>query len=194
MRHPSGSPILRGLLRAWLLVSLTTAASLAEAQAPVGYRLQPGDQIEVSVWGEEELLRTVLLGPDGKFSFPLTGEIAAAGRSASDVQAELRQKLLPYVPEAVVTVSLTGIEGNRVYVIGQVQRPGSYIMNPQISVLQALSLAGGMTPFAAVDNIIIIRGEGSDQEVLRFGYSNVSRGRDLAQNIQLESGDVVIVP
>jgi polysaccharide export outer membrane protein len=178
----------------WLLVSLVTGAALARAQALPDYQLQPGDQIEVSVWGEEELLRTVLLRPDGKFAFPLTGEIAAAGRSAADVQAELREKLLPYIPEAVVTVSVTGIEGNRVYVIGQVQRPGSYIMNPQISVLQALSLAGGMTPFAAVNDIIVIRGRGSDQEVLRFGYDSISRGRDLGQNIQLESGDVVIVP
>jgi polysaccharide export outer membrane protein len=79
-------------------------------------------------------------------------------------------------------------------VIGQVNRPGSYIMNPQISVLQALSLAGGTTAFAQVNDIIVIRGTGTDQEVLRFGYDNVSRGRALEQNVQLESGDVVIVP
>jgi polysaccharide export outer membrane protein len=124
----------------------------------------------------------------------LTGEIVAARRTASEIQIEMAEKLAMFIPEAVVTVAVTGIDGNRVYVIGQVNNPGSFIMNPQISVLQALSLAGGTTPFAAVNEIIIIRGRGANQEVLRFGYNDISRGRNLAQNVQLESGDVVIVP
>ena len=181
------------LLRCWLLVALAVAGSVVQAQAP-DYRLQPGDEIQVSVWGEDELERPVILRPDGKFSFPLVGEVAASGRTVSDVQDEMAVKLSTYIPEAVVTVALTGLEGNRIYVIGQVTRPGSYIMNPQISVLQALSLAGGTTPFAQVNNIIVIRGKGSEQRVLQFSYDNVSRGRSLEQNVQLESGDVVIVP
>jgi polysaccharide export outer membrane protein len=168
--------------------------SAAWPQGLPDYLLQPGDQIEVSVWGEEELERTVLVRPDGRFSFPLVGEVNAAGRTTVDVQAEMTEKLLIYIPEAVVTASVTGIEGNRIYVIGQVNSPGSFVMNPQLSVIQALSLASGATAFAALDNIIIIRGRGSDQRVFRFAYSDVSRGRNLDQNIQLESGDVVIVP
>jgi polysaccharide export outer membrane protein len=169
-------------------------APSAWSQALPDYLLQPGDQIEVSVWGEEELQRTVLVRPDGRFSFPLVGEVNAAGRTTVDIQAEMTEKLLTYIPEAVVTASVTGIEGNRIYVIGQVNAPGSFVMNPQLSVMQALSLARGATPFAALDNILIIRGRGSDQRVFPFAYSDISRGRNLAQNIQLESGDVVIVP
>jgi polysaccharide export outer membrane protein len=166
----------------------------AVAQSADDYRLQPGDQIEVSVWGEEELQRTVLIRPDGKFAFPMAGEVTAAGRSPLETQIELTRKLLAFIPEAVVTVSVTGFEGNKIYVIGQVSKPGSFVMNPKISVLQALSLAGGTTPFAALDDIIVIRGTGADRRVFDFAYSKIIRGRNLEQNIQLESGDVVVVP
>jgi polysaccharide export outer membrane protein len=158
------------------------------------YRLQPGDQIEVSVWGEEELQRNILLRPDGQFSFPLAGEVSAAGRTVSEVQIELTDRLANYIPEAVVTVSVTGLEGNRIYVIGQVQQPGSFVMNPRINVLQALSLAGGTTPFASLNNIIIIRRTGSNQIAMPFAYDDVSQGERLEENIMLESGDVIFVP
>lgn len=187
LRNSSLLVLLAGLL-------LTGAAQQSAAQAAADYRLQPGDQIEVSVWGEEELQRDVLIRPDGKFSFPLTGEVGAAGRTVSEVRTELTTKLIAYIPEAVVTVSVTGIDGNRIYVIGQVQQPGSFVMNPQISVLQALSLAGGTTPFAALDDIIVIRGRGAQQTVMEFPYDNIKRGRSLEKNVQLESGDVVLVP
>jgi polysaccharide export outer membrane protein len=175
------------------LLALVSAPA-AWGQALPAYALQPGDEIEISVWGEEELERAILVRPDGKFSFPLTGEINAVGRTVSDLQVEVTDKLLPYIPEAVVTISVTGIEGNRVYVIGQVTRPGTFVMNPRLNVLQALSLAGGTTPFAALNDIIVVRGNGADQQVFRFGYDDIKRGRNLQQNIELESGDVVIVP
>ena len=191
------SPLQRWIVR-WRLrigvIGVIGTAVVAQAQNLPDYRLQPGDAVQVSVWGEAELERPVILRPDGKFSFPLVGEVAAAGRTVVDVQTEMERKLSALIPEAVVTLAITALEGNRIYVIGQVNGPGSFIMNPQISVLQALSLAGGTTPFAQVNDIIIIRGKGSEQEVLRFGYDNVSRGRNLDQNVQLESGDVVIVP
>jgi polysaccharide export outer membrane protein len=183
-----------GLAGLFALVVLGIAAGESRAQGTPDYNLQPGDQIEVSVWGEDELQREILLRPDGRFAFPLAGEIAAAGRTAADIQTELTEKLVAYIPEAVVTVSVTGIQGNQIYVIGQVQRPGGFVMNPQISVLQALSLAGGTTAFAALNDIIVIRGSGQGQRVHRFAYDDIKRGRNLDQNIQLETGDVVVVP
>jgi polysaccharide export outer membrane protein len=158
------------------------------------YTLQPGDKIDVSVWGEEKLQREILIRPDGKFSFPLTGEVNAMGRTVADIQTELTSKLVTYIPEAVVTVSVTGIGGNRIFVIGQVTKPGNFELNQRLNVLQALSLAGGTTPFAALNDIIIIRGSGREQRVFRFGYDEIKRGRNLEQNIELENGDVVIVP
>ena len=163
-------------------------------QALPDYTLQPGDQIDVSVWREEDLQRNILVRPDGKFSFPLVGEIVAVNRTPAQVQAEITEKLLVYIPEAVVTVTVTGTEGNRVYLIGQVQRPGAIVMNPKINVLQALSIAGGGTPFASLNNIIIVRGRGADQQTLSFRYDDVARGRNLEQNVLLEAGDVIIVP
>jgi len=177
-----------------LAVSSGSAGQALAQAAPPDYTLQPGDQIEVSVWGEEELQRTLLVRPDGKFSFPLTGEIDTVGRTVSEIQAELTDKLATYIPEAVVTVSVTGLEGNRIYVIGQVTNPGSFVMNRGMTVLQALSLAGGTTPFAALNDIIVIRGTGPDQRAVRFPYDDIKRGRSLDQNIELQSGDVVLVP
>ena len=179
-----------------LLIAAMAALLVAPAwsQALPGYTLHAGDRIEVSVWHEEEMQREIMIPPDGRFSFPLAGEIVAAGRTVAEIQSEMTEKLMHYIPEAVVTVSITGIDGNRIYVIGQVKNPGSFVMNPRINVLQALSQAQGTTPFAAVNDIIVLRGAGAEQRVFKFRYNDVSRGRKLEQNITLESGDVVIVP
>jgi polysaccharide export outer membrane protein len=96
--------------------------------------------------------------------------------------------------DPVVTVSVVGLGGNQVYVIGQISKPGAYLMNPQLTVIQALAVAGGATPYASLNDIIILRGSGVSQRKLQFHYGDVSKGRALEQNILLESGDVVIVP
>ncbi len=181
---------------AWLLAlaAVLVTALPAAAQLPSDYRLLPGDQLEISVWGEEDLQRNVLVRPDGRFSFPLVGEVIAYDRTVPDVQEEMTRSLQNYIPEAVVTVTVTEVGGNRIYVIGQVPNPGGLVMNPRLNVLQALSLAGGMTPFASVNDIIILRRTADGQRLLRFRYNDVSRGRDLDQNIVLEAGDVIIVP
>ena len=166
----------------------------AHSQQLPDYTLSPGDQLEISVWKEPDLTKTVIVRPDGKFSVPLAGEINAVGRTLVQVQADITTRLLKYIPEAVVTATLVQLEGNRVYVIGQVNKPGSYVMNPRYNVLQALSVAGGLTPFAGANDIIILRGTGPKRQVLPFKYGDVSKGRSLEQNISLEAGDVVVVP
>jgi polysaccharide export outer membrane protein len=179
------------------VVCLVTAGlSLpGRAQQPLpDYTLNPGDQIDVAVWKELELTKTVIVRPDGKFSFPLAGEIQAAGRTIAQVQTEITNKLKTYIPEAVVTAAVKELDGYRVYVIGQVGKPGSFVMNPRLNVLQALTVAGGMTPFAGPNDIIVLRGTGATQHVIPFHYGEVVKGRNLNQNIQLEAGDVVVVP
>ena len=176
------------------LASWLGGASPSAAQALPDYKLSPGDQIEVSVWKEPELSKTVIVRPDGKFSYPLAGEITAASKTVSQVQSEITARLKQFIPEPVVTAALTVLDGNRIYVIGQVGKPGTYVMNPRLNVLQALAVAGGMTPFANADGIMVMRGIGAQQRILRFRYGDVSKGRDVEQNIQLEAGDVVIVP
>jgi polysaccharide export outer membrane protein len=162
--------------------------------APGDYTLNPGDQIDIAVWKELELTKTVIVRPDGKFSFPLAGEIQAAGRTIAQVQTEITSKLKTYIPEAVVTAAVKELDGYKVYVIGQVSKPGSYVMNPRMNVLQALSVAGGMTPFASANDIIVLRGSGAQQKTMAFHYGEVVKGRNLTQNLQLEAGDVVVVP
>jgi polysaccharide export outer membrane protein len=159
------------------------------------YRLHPGDKLDVSVWKETEMQRPgVVIAPDGRFSFPLAGQIVAAGKTVAEVRQEIESKLTKYIPDPVVTVGIAEVGGNVAYVIGQVAKPGVFVMNPAINVLQALSLAGGGTPYAKLDSIIVIRGPQGSQRVLPFRFSQVSAGKDLTQNVVLESGDVVLVP
>jgi polysaccharide biosynthesis/export protein len=179
------------------LLGLVLAAGPTEAQekgAGADYRLHAGDSITVSVWKELDLQRRIMIRPDGRFSFPLAGEVQAAGRTPDEVRQEIESQLKKLIPEAVVTVIVEDFAGNRVYVIGQVTKPGMFVMNPSLTVLQALSLAGGSTPFAKLDGISIIRGSGASQKTLPFRYSQVVEGKQLQQNITLESGDVVVVP
>ncbi len=158
------------------------------------YQIQPGDLLEISVWREEYLEREVVVQPDGKISFPLVGILIAAGTTVEAVQALVAQRLAQYIPDPVVTVSIKEINGNRVYVLGQVRKPGQFIMNPTIDVIQALALAGGTTAFAELNDIKILRREGNSQKLIEFRYADMARGRNLAQNIILQSGDVIIVP
>jgi polysaccharide biosynthesis/export protein len=183
-------------LAAFLFAMLMTATADAQAAVPVtDYRLHAGDKLEVSVWKELEMQKpAIVVRPDGKFSFPLAGEIVAAGRTAAEVRVEIETRLKKYIPEPVVTVGVVEVGGNVAYVIGQVGKPGVFIMNPAINVLQALSLAGGTTPFAKLDNIVVIRTTQGGQRTLSFHYGQVSAGKALEQNVVLESGDVVVVP
>jgi polysaccharide export outer membrane protein len=174
---------------------LGIAAAACAQSVPTDYRLHAGDKLDVSVWKETEMQKpSVVIAPDGKFSFPLAGQITAAGKTAAEVRQEIEDKLKTFIPEPVVTVSIVEVAGNVAYVIGQVNKPGALVMNPRINVLQALSLAGGGTPFAKLDSIIVIRGSQNAQRVLPFRFSQVSAGKDLDQNVVLESGDVVLVP
>jgi len=170
------------------------AAGLASAQQLPDYRLHPGDSVEIGVWKETELQKIAIIRPDGKFSFPLVGEITAVGRTVTEIHKEIVDHLREFIPEPVVTVSVKEVDGNRVYVIGQVAKPGAVAMNPAINVLQALAIAGGLTPFAAANDIIVIRKAGNEQQVLHFRYGEVAKGSGLQQNINLVAGDVVIVP
>src|SRR5688572_22993000 len=172
-----------GVCAQLLIAAVLVLPVLLGAEARADYLLQPGDKLEVSVWKEPDLLRTIIVRPDGKFSFPLTGEIDTANRAVEQIRVEIETRLKRYISEPVVTVTLSEIGGNRIFVIGQVSKPGVFVMNPQLNVLQALSLAGGMTPFAKLDEILVIRGSGPGQQTIRFNYGQVSAGRSLEQNV-----------
>jgi polysaccharide export outer membrane protein len=159
-----------------------------------GYLLQPGDVLTVSVWKEAELSSDLLVRPDGAISMPLAGEIPAAGHTVEDVRSAIDQRLRKYIPEPAVTVSVKQTLGNQIFVIGKVNHPGPYPIIRPVDVLQALSLAGGTTPFASVDDIKVLRRRGEQQTIIPFRYSDIEHGRKLEQNIVLQSGDTVVVP
>ena len=182
-------------LFASLLLALASGATLAaDSSAPDQYRLLPGDELNVSVWKEVDLQKDVVIAPDGRFSFPLVGDVLAVGRTLPEVRTELVDKLERFIPEAELTVTLKNPKGNRIYVIGQVNKPGEYVVNPMVDVVQALSIAGGMTPFASVDDVRILRRENGRQEMLEFRFGDIAKGRRLEQNVVLRPGDVVVVP
>jgi polysaccharide biosynthesis/export protein len=187
-----------GTVAALTLAALAPAA-LAQAPAPgqapgTAYAVKPGDLLRVSVWKEPELQQPVLVRPDGGFSFPLAGEVDARGKSVADLQKILTDRLRKYISDPVVTVAVTEVRGNKVYVIGQVNKPGEFIVNPAVDVMQALSMAGGTTAFANLGNIVVLRRTGAQQTARPFRYTEVLKGRELEQNVMLEAGDVVVVP
>ena len=158
------------------------------------YRFNPGDLVRVSVWREPELDREALVQPDGTISFPLVGQIAAAGETPAAVQADIVKRIEQYIPEPVVTVELLEARGNKVYVIGEVEKPGEYQLGRPISVVQAISLAGGFTPFAGRGKIQVLRKTAGAETSIPFDYEAVADGENLAGNIELLPGDTVIVP
>ena len=165
------------------------------AQGVNDYRMNPGDVLQISVWNEDNLEREVLVRPDGGISFPLVGDVAAAARTVTDVQEAIRTRLESYVPDAVVTVAVLSVSGNKVYVLGKVARPGEYVMNNKLDVMQALAVAGGVTSFAAENKIQILRrGPSGQQQAIGFRYAQVKDGKSLQTNIILKSGDVIVVP
>jgi len=181
-----------------LSLALCGAVPLTAHAAPpadAAYTVKPGDTLMVSVWKEPDLQGPVLVRPDGMFSFPLAGQLDARNKSVAELQQELTTKLKKFISDPVVTVSIQEIKGNKVYVIGQVQKPGDFVVNPRVDVMQALSMAGGTTPFAALGDIMILRRtDTGQQQALPFKYTDVVRGRNLQQNIMLQAGDVVVVP
>jgi polysaccharide export outer membrane protein len=191
---------LRSTWRALWLAALLLGAALpwrpayaAEAEPPP-YLLQAGDILHVSVWKETELQAEVLVRSDGGISFPLAGDVRAAGKSVAALSEELTARIAKFIPDPVVTVAIKANNGNHIYVVGKVNRPGEFPFNRPIDVMQALAVAGGTTPYAAVADIRVLRREGGKATAIKFDYTDIEHGRALENNIVLKSGDTVVVP
>jgi polysaccharide biosynthesis/export protein len=168
--------------------------ALLVSQLEPGYRLGAEDVLLVSVWKDEQLTREVVVRPDGMFSFPLVGDIQAENQTVDDIRGELVKRLTKYIPNPNVSVAVTKVASYKVYVVGRVNKPGEYVIGHYTDVLQALSLAGGLTPFAGENDIKVMRRVRGGQQAIPFRYGDIRKGRDLEQNILLQRGDVVMVP
>ena len=183
------SVILRNTLFALMTLMMTNVALSAER-----YLLNAGDVLDISVWNEESLQKQLIVLPDGKISFPLAGELQAQGQSVTDLQSALKKKLTEYLADPVVTVSVANVSGNTVHIMGKVLKPGNFMMSKSTDVMQALSMAGGLSPYAEENNIIVLRRRGEKQQVLPVHYAAIKKGQELNTNILLQSGDVIVIP
>lgn len=181
-----------------ITASLLLVSVSFQAVASGIYLLNPGDQLDISVWNEETLQKTITVLPDGMISFPLVGHLRAADKSAAEVEAEISNKLDAFISDPEVNVTVTSTKGNVVYVVGKVLKPGPVAMLQSTTVMQALAMAGGLNEFAAGNSIKIIRRSGdqadAEETLLRVRYSDLEKGSDLSSNHILNSGDVIVVP
>ena len=184
-----------------LLALLFFCGFLTSAVAQVE-PLRAGDVLQISVWQDPKLDRKVVVGPDGMISFPLAGHIKAGGMTPQQLEDVLVGRLQKnYTGQLDVTVSLADVNKDeeaeskpRVYVTGEVLKPGPYILRPRTSVMQAIAQAGGLGPYAAKRRIQIHRQVSGADSIFLFNYNAYAAGMESAENIRLQSGDIIIVP
>jgi polysaccharide biosynthesis/export protein len=164
------------------------------ASTSADYQVGPEDVLDITVWKEDGLKKEVLVRPDGGISFPLIGEVQAVGKTTGELQKEITQRLSKFIPRPSVNVALLKTASYKVYVMGRVNKPGEFTLGRRIDVLQALSMAGGLTPFAAASDIRVIRKTNGKEVSFKFDYNAAEKGQDLSKNIELKSGDTVVVP
>jgi len=182
---------LLGFILIAVIVSFPSIAISSEHDQ--SYLLAPQDILEISVWKDNDLTKKVIVRPDGKISFPLIGEVAVGGHTVQWLRNEIKQRINEYVNNPIVTVMVLKINGKGIYVVGKVERPGTSTIVRNINIMQALAIAGGLTPYANESNILILRYVGDDQIKIPFNYNEVKRGVNIEQNILLQDGDVIVV-
>src|SRR5277367_1969098 len=169
-------------------------AAKKSATADPNYLIGAQDVLDISVWKEPEVSRVVPVRPDGKISLPLLNAVEAAGLTPAALAAQITESLKKYVTNPQVTVIVTTINSQRVYLLGEVSRPGAFPMIPGMTVLQAISSGGGFTQFARTKNIYVLRAENGKQVKYPFNYKEVISGKKPEQDILLKAGDTIVVP
>ncbi len=154
------------------------------------YKIRQGDILDVSVWGDDTLVKEIRVLPDGRISFPLAGNVPVAGFSSSEIEEIITKKLKKYLPDPEVTVIVNSTDGNKVYILGKVNTPGAIPLQGPMTVLQALSISGGFDRFADLSEIKILRGN----KVLEVHYLNLIQGENLESNYILEANDTILIP
>ena len=157
------------------------------------YRLGQGDIISVTVWKHPNLSEKVPIGPDGRIGYPLIGELEVAGLTVSEIQQQISKKMSRHILDAQVSVVLSALHSYRVYVMGQVVRPGEFELNGPITVVQALAMAGGFTPFASKSDISVVNPWHEDGHPRSFDYDAFTSSKNPSASIFLQPGDTVLV-
>jgi polysaccharide export outer membrane protein len=170
------------------------ATTVRKTLEDTAYKIGLEDVLQIDVWKEPEITRTVPVRPDGKITLPLLNDVQAAGLTPMELAGVIREGLKKYINEPQVTVSISAINSRRVYVTGEVTKPGAFALLPGMTVLQALTSAGGLTQFAKTKSIYVLRTEDGKQVKHSFNYKDVVSGKKPEDNIQLRAGDTIVVP
>jgi polysaccharide export outer membrane protein len=159
------------------------------------YIIGPGDILGISIWKDEALTKDVVVLPDGIISFPLLGQLKASGKTVAQLKTEIEEKIAQYVSDPVLNIEVKQVNSMLIYVIGRVnQNGGRFPLNTNVTVLQALAMAGGLNPFAERNKIKVFRQEDGKTKFLPFHYDDVIKGKRLEENIELKRGDIIVVP
>lgn len=172
----------------------TGGAVTKSATDDPNYIIGAQDVLDISVWKEPEVSRSVPVRPDGKISLPLLNDVQAAGLTPTQLAAQITESLKKYVANPQVTVIVTTMNSQRVYMLGEVGRPGAYPLLPGMTILQALSSGGGFTQYANTKKIYLLRQVNGKQEKYPFNYKDAIAGKHAEQNIPLKAGDTIVVP
>ena len=171
-----------------------SAAVAPSSKVSSDYQIGADDLLDVNVWKEQELTRTLQVRPDGKISMPLLNDVQAAGLTPTQLAQSITEKLKKYLTAPQVTVIVTQINSQRVYVTGEVAHAGAYVVLPGMTVLQAITAAGGLTPFANGKKIFLMRNENGVPAKYPFNYKDVLDGRKSEENLKVKAGDTIVVP
>jgi polysaccharide export outer membrane protein len=179
--------------------SVTTLAQVQQtkksaATSGEAYVIGPGDRLSIDVWREPDLSRQVAVRLDGKISLPLIEDVVAGGLTCAELRNQLTEKYKQYVDTPVVSVTLLESHSKKVYLLGKVTKPGEYELQKEMTVLQAISLAGGFTEWADTSAVRLIRKINGQQRTFRIDYDAIVSGKDVSQNVQLEPDDTIFVP
>jgi polysaccharide export outer membrane protein len=161
---------------------------------PAGYVIGPDDQLGIIYWREKDMSADVVVRPDGMISLPLLNDIPASGLTPEQLRVAITTGATKFVEEPTVSIVVKAINSRKVYITGQVGKPGPYPLSGPTTVLQLIATAGGVAEYADKSKIVVIRNEGGKQTTFRFNYSDVMKGKNLSQNIELKPGDSVLVP
>ena len=182
-----------GAARPAVTAKMEEAAAKAANDNP-NYVIGPSDDLDINVWKEPDISRKVPVRPDGKISLPLINDIQAAGLTPMQLKAQITEKLKKFLTDPQVTVIVMNINSQRVYIMGETNRPGAYPLLPNMTILQALTSAGGFSQFANTSKIQLLRTENGKQKTYFFNYKEVVQGKNTDQNLVLKPGDSIVIP
>ena len=197
----------RALTACALLIPIVASAAVIDAQqrsatpsatsvavTPPDYVIGPDDVLSILIWREKDMSLDVTVRPDGKISLPLINDIVAAGLTPEQLRKQVVEQAEKLVEDAQATVIVKTINSRRVFITGQVEKPGSYALTTRMTVLQLIAMAGGLKEFAKSNRIVTMRNDGGREERFIFDYNEVVEGKNLQQNLEMKPGDTVVVP